>query len=104
MAAIGMLPGYRMARMRLRARGVVDLIFLVSIAVPGTVVAIGLIGLWNRPGLPGEIYRSMVIISIACVARFLPVAALILAAGIRQIAHSAEEAAEVAGAGWFHPV
>jgi iron(III) transport system permease protein len=99
--AIGMLLGYGMARMRMRARGVVELISLVSFAVPGTVVAIGLIGLWNRPGLPGEIYRSMAIIMIACIARFLPVAALILASGVRQIAHSAEEAAEVVGAGWL---
>lgn len=63
--------------------------------------SITLIGLWNRPGLPGQIYKRMVIIVIACIARFLPVAALILAAGVRQISHSAEEAAEVVGAGWL---
>jgi iron(III) transport system permease protein len=85
----------------MRARGVAELISLVSFAVPGTVIAIGLIGLWNRPGLPGVIYKSMVILMIACIARFLPVAALILAAGVRQISHSAEEAAEVVGAGWL---
>ena len=99
--AIGMLLGYGMARMRMRARGAVELISLVSFAVPGTVVAIGLIGLWNRHGLPGDIYNSMAIVVIAYVARFLPVAALILAAGVRQISHSAEEAAEVVGAGWL---
>jgi iron(III) transport system permease protein len=98
---IGMLLGYGMARMRMRARGLAELVALVSFAVPGTVVAIGLIGLWNRPGLPGHIYKSMAIIMIACVARFLPVAALILAAGVHQIPHSAEEAAEVVGAGWL---
>ncbi len=98
---IGMFLGYSMARAKLRARGVAELICLISFAVPGTVVAIGLIELWNRPGLPGDLYRSAAIIVIACVARFLPVAALILAAGIRQIPHSAEEAAEVVGAGWL---
>jgi len=99
--AIGTLLGYGIARMRMRARGVMELISLVSFAVPGTVIAIGLIGLWNRPGLPGDIYKSMAIIVIACIARFLPVAALILAAGVRQIPQSAEEAAEVVGAGWL---
>jgi iron(III) transport system permease protein len=99
--AIGMLLGYAMARMRMRARGLLELVALISFAVPGTVVAVGLIGVWNRPGLPGEIYRSMAIIMIACVARFLPVAALILAAGVRQIPDSAEQAAEVVGAGWL---
>jgi iron(III) transport system permease protein len=99
--AIGTLLGYGMARMRMRARGVVELIALVSFAVPGTVIAIGLIGLWNRPGLPGDIYKSMAIIIIACVARFLPVAALILGAGVRQVPHSSEEAAEVVGASWL---
>ncbi|HYK87548.1 MAG TPA: iron ABC transporter permease [Acidobacteriota bacterium] len=98
---IGAILGYCVARMSKKARISAELVSLVSFAVPGTVVAIGLIGLWNRPGLPGDLYKSMVIIVIACVARFLPLATLILAAGVRQIPPSTEEAAEVAGAGWF---
>jgi ABC-type Fe3+ transport system permease subunit len=77
-----------------------DLIFILLFAVPSTVVGIGLIGLWNRPGLLGEIYTSPMIILIVYLARFVPVAALILAASVAQLSVSFEEAAEVAGASW----
>ena len=98
---LGSLVGYGRARSRTRLRDVLDLVFIVVFAVPSTVVGVGLIGLWNRPGLPGEVYKSMVIIVIAYLARFVPVAALILAASIRQLSPSFEEAAEVAGSGWL---
>ncbi|HEX9424596.1 MAG TPA: ABC transporter permease subunit, partial [Pyrinomonadaceae bacterium] len=73
----------------------------VTFAVPSTVVGIGLIRLWNRPGLPGDVYKSMAIIVIAYLARFVPVGALILAASLRQIPISFEEAADVGGASWL---
>jgi iron(III) transport system permease protein len=99
--ALGVLLGYGRARGRTRWREVIDLAFIVTFAVPSTVVGIGLINLWNRPGLPGEVYKSMAIIVIAYLARFVPVAALVLAASVRQIPISSEEAAEVAGASWL---
>lgn len=98
--ALGLVLGYGRARARTRFRGLYDLAFLIIFAVPSTVVGVGIIGLWNRPGLPGEIYASPAIIVVAYLARFVPVAALILAAGARQVPASFEEAAEVAGAGW----
>ncbi len=92
--------GYWRGRAKTRWRGVFDLVLLVIFAVPSTVLGIGLIGLWNRPGLFGEIYTSQAIIIIAYIARFVTVAALILATSVRQIPESFEEAAEVAGGGW----
>jgi iron(III) transport system permease protein len=77
-----------------------DFVVIVLFAAPSTVIGVGLIGLWNRPGPFGEIYRSPLIIVIAYLARFVSVAALMLAAAIRQVPASMEEAAEVAGAGW----
>ena len=44
--------------------------------------------------------KSPLIIVVAYLARFVPVAALILAAAVRQTPTSLEEAAEVAGASW----
>ncbi|MBA3514188.1 MAG: iron ABC transporter permease [Pyrinomonadaceae bacterium] len=99
--ALAVLLGYGQARARTRLRGLVDLVFIVVFAVPSTVVGIGLINLWNRPGLPGEVYKSTAIIVIAYLARFVPVGALILAASVRQMPVSSEESAEVAGAGWL---
>ena len=98
--ALGLVLGYGRARARTRFRGLYDLAFLIIFAVPSTVVGVGIIGLWNRPGLPGEIYASPVIVVVAYLARFVPVAALILAAGARQVPAAFEEAAEVSGAGW----
>ncbi|MGI9165728.1 MAG: ABC transporter permease [Pyrinomonadaceae bacterium] len=92
--------GYWRGRVRTRWRGVFDLVLLVIFAVPSTVLGVGLIGLWNRPGPLGEIYTSHAIIIIAYIARFVTVAALILAASVRQIPESFEEAADVAGASW----
>ena len=92
--------GYWRGRARTRWRGLFDLVLLVIFAVPSTVLGVGLIGLWNRPGFFTEIYTSQVIIVIAYVARFVTVAALILAASVRQIPASFEEAAEVAGGSW----
>jgi len=85
----------------MRLRGLVDLILIVIFAVPSTVVGIGLISLWNRPGLIGEVYNSLAIIIIAYLARFVPVATLIMAASVRQLPISSEEAADVAGASWL---
>jgi iron(III) transport system permease protein len=98
--ALSALLGYGIGRAPTRLRTMVELALLVVFAVPSTVVGIGLIDLWNRPGLPGEIYKSPLIILIGYLARFVPVAALILAANVRQTPLSLEEAAAVAGAPW----
>ncbi|MBA3356990.1 MAG: iron ABC transporter permease [Pyrinomonadaceae bacterium] len=92
--------GYWRGQERTRWRSVFDLFLLVIFAVPSTVLGVGLIGLWNRPGLLGGIYTSQGIIIIGYIARFVTVAALILAASVRQIPKSFEEAAEVAGGSW----
>jgi iron(III) transport system permease protein len=97
---VGVVLGYGRARARTRMGRLSDLALIVLFAAPSTVIGVGLIGLWNRPGLPGEIYRSPFIIVIAYLARFVSVAALMLAAAVRQVPPSLEEAAEVAGASW----
>jgi len=97
---LGLLLGYSRARAQTRLGTFADLVFVVLFAAPSTVIGVGLIGLWNRPGPLGEIYRSPVIIAVAYLARFVSVAALMLAAATRQVPASLEGAAEVAGASW----
>lgn len=99
--ALAVLLGYGRARSGARLRGLIDILFIVIFAVPSTVVGVGLIGLWNRPGLLGVVYTSQAIIVVAYLARFVPVAALMLAANVQQIPVSVEEAAEVGGANWW---
>ncbi|MCA1605893.1 MAG: iron ABC transporter permease [Acidobacteria bacterium] len=98
--ALAVVLGYGRARARSRVRTFLDPGFILLFAVPSTVVGVGIIGLWNRHGAMGQIYSSQWIIVIAYIARFVPVAVLMLAASVRQISTSSEEAAELAGASW----
>lgn len=70
---------------RLRMRGQIWwLLVVASIAVPGPLIGIGLISIWNRPifsGLQGT--ELMPIIAMLC--RFTPLAALVLFAFLRRI-------------------
>jgi iron(III) transport system permease protein len=80
--ALAMLPGHARARIKSRWRAhLADLVFITVFAAPETVVGVGLIGLWNKPGIPGTVYTSPIIVLLTYLARFTPVAALILAAG-----------------------
>ncbi|HVI72384.1 MAG TPA: iron ABC transporter permease [Pyrinomonadaceae bacterium] len=97
---LAVVLGYGRARARSRVRMFFDPTLILLFAVPSTVVGIGIIGLWNRDGVMGQVYSSQWIIVVVYIARFSPVAALMLAAGIRQISTSSEHAAEIAGASW----
>ena len=93
--------GYARARARGRLGQLADVLFVVAFAVPSTIVGVGLIGLWNRPGLPGVFYGTDVMFVLGYLARFVPVAALAIAATTRYVPVSHEEAAAVSGAGWL---
>uniref|UniRef100_UPI001FAF2A05 ABC transporter permease n=1 Tax=Geotalea sp. SG265 TaxID=2922867 RepID=UPI001FAF2A05 len=64
-ALIAAMLGYGAARSSGRIHDFADIAFLVTFAVPGTVVGIGLINIWNRPGLPSIVYQSLFIILVA---------------------------------------
>ena len=77
-----------------------DVVFVTLFAVPSTILGVGLISFWNRPGPLGFLYGTNVMFLLATLGRFLPLAALILAAVARYVPLSHEEAAAVNGAGW----
>jgi iron(III) transport system permease protein len=93
--------GYARARAGTRIGRIADALFIVVFAVPGTMVGVGLIGLWNRPGVMGAVYGTDAMFLLGYLARFVPVAALAVAAAIRYVPTSHEEAASVSGAGWL---
>jgi len=93
--------GYARARARGHLGRLADVLFVVAFAVPSPIVGVGLIGIWNRPGLVGTLYGTDVMFILGYLARFVPVAALIIAATTRSVPVSHEEAAAVGGAGWF---
>jgi len=93
--------GYARARAPRRIGQLADVLLVVVFAVPSTIVGVGLIGLWNRPGVLGTAYGTDAMFLLAYMARFVPVAALALAASLRYVPVSHEEAAAIAGAGWL---
>jgi iron(III) transport system permease protein len=84
-----------------RTGGLTDAVFVVLFAIPSTVVGVGLIGVWNMPGVLGNVYGTNVMFLFAYLARFLPVAALMLSASARYVPVAHEEAAALSGASWI---
>jgi iron(III) transport system permease protein len=99
-AGLGLLLGYWRARTQARWRALADVLWILLFTLPGTVLGIGMVQLWNRPGL-APVYGTWAVLLLGLVARFAPVSALLLAAGVRQIAPSLEEAAVVHGSQWW---
>lgn len=102
--AIGATLGYARARASSRIGRVADITWVVLFAVPSTITGVALIGLWNRASFPGVVYGTFGMFVLVYLARFIPVAALIVAAGVRQIPVSHEEAGAVGGAGWLRTI
>lgn len=96
--------GYARARAHGRLGQLADVLFVVAFAVPSTIVGVGLIGLWNRPGLVGTLYGTDTMFILGYLARFVPVAALAIAATTRYVPVPHEEAAAVSGAGWLRTI
>ena len=93
--------GYARARAGRRIGQAADILFIVLFAVPSTIVGVGLIGLWNRAGLLGAVYGTDGMLLLGYLARFVPTAALALAASIRYVPTSHEEASAINGARWI---
>lgn len=97
---LSLILGYRLGRVQRTVAHRLEAGLVALFAVPGTIVGVGLIDLWNRPGVFGLIYGTPLIVVIAYLARFIPAAILIIGAAVRRVPRSTEEAAAVAGAGW----
>lgn len=99
--AVAVWLGYARARAGRRLGLLADVVFVSAFAVPSTIVGVGLIALWNRPGPAGVVYGTVGMFLLAHLARFVPVAALVLAASVRYVSISQEEAAAAGGAAWL---
>jgi ABC-type Fe3+ transport system permease subunit len=99
--ALAVWIGYAQARMHRRSRLTLQALLVLLFATPSTIVGVGLIGVWNRPGIAGALYGTDAMFLLAYLARLVPVAVLILAASAQTVSVSQEEAAAVSGAGWI---
>jgi iron(III) transport system permease protein len=97
----GAALGYAAARTWARLGATADVLLLALLAVPSTVVGVGLVALFNRAELGLDLYGTHTMLVVASLARFLPLAALSMGSAMHSIPRSQEEAAVTAGAGWF---
>ncbi len=100
---LGFFTGYLIQTRGLRCWRSVDSLTLFLFALPGTVIGIGLISLWNRPWT-NFIYSTPMIVILGYLAKYTALTSRISVTQLAQIPPSMEEAARIAGAGWFRRI
>jgi len=97
---LGFFTGYLIQTKALRCWRSVDSLTILLFALPSTVIGIGLISLWNT-SWTNFIYSTPMIIILGYLAKYTALTSRISVTQLAQIPSSMEEAAQVAGAGWF---
>jgi iron(III) transport system permease protein len=103
MTFFGFFIGYLVHTKALAVWRVADAVTIFLFALPGTVIGISLISLWNTPWT-NIVYATPLIVIFGLLAKYTALAGKISAVWLAQIPSSMEEAAQVAGAGWFRRV
>jgi iron(III) transport system permease protein len=97
---LGFLCGYLVHNRTLPWWRSVDALALFLFTLPGTVIGIGLISLWNRPAT-NAIYATPAIIILGYLAQYTLLPMRMMAASLQRIPPSLERAAQLSGASWF---
>src|SRR5690606_15833548 len=96
---LGALSAYAVVKTRMRGRQALDILTILPNALPGIVVAVGLILAWNQPWLPVTPYNTALILLLAYCCILLPQPVRYATAAFHQVGDNLEAAARVAGAG-----
>ncbi|GAA5236048.1 iron ABC transporter permease [Verticiella sediminum] len=96
--ALGALIAYCVVTARVRGSGLIDALSLLPNTMPGIVVAVGLILVWNQRWWPATPYNTWVILVLAYSCLLLPITVRYANAALRQIGPGLEAAARVHGA------
>jgi len=100
---LGFFLAYILQRRALAGWWWLDALTLFLFTLPGAIIGIGLIALWNRPST-NWVYSSPALLIMGLVAQYAALGTRTILAGFSQLPLSLEEAAEIAGAGWFRRV
>jgi len=100
LTVLGFFLGYLIQTKALRYWRSLDSLTIFLFALPSTVIGIGLISLWNT-SWTNWIYGTPIIIILGYLAKYTALTSRISVSQLAQIPPSMEEAAQVAGAGWF---
>lgn len=95
---LGALVAYCSVRLRSSTAQALDMLSVLPNAVPGIVVAVGLILAWNQPWLPITPYNTWVILLLAYACLLLPYPIRYAHAALQQVSVHLESAARVHGA------
>ncbi|MFC5386336.1 ABC transporter permease [Aquamicrobium segne] len=95
---LGALSAYAVVKSKMRGRGVLDVLTILPNALPGIVVAVGLILAWNQPWLPITPYNTALILLLAYCCILLPQPVRYATAAFHQLGDNLEAAARVFGA------
>ena len=100
---LGSLIAYIVVKTRTRGRYLIEIISNMPYALPGTVVAVGMILAWLKPVpfLGFRLYNTIWILLIAYIARYLAYGVRTTSSSLSQVHESLEEAARISGAGWI---
>ncbi len=96
---MGFFLAYLIHRRAIAAWRWADAATIFLFTLPGTVIGIGIVALWNRPST-NWIYSTPAILVTAYFAQYVALGTRTILAGFAQAPSDMEEAAEVAGAGW----
>lgn len=95
---LGFLAAWLVVVRRIRGAAVIDALSLLPAALPGVVVGVGLILLWNQPFWPVTPYNSWAILLISYCCLLLPWPVRYVGSALKQLGGNLEPAARVHGA------
>ncbi|WP_119309018.1 ABC transporter permease [Cohaesibacter haloalkalitolerans] len=95
----GAITAYSVVKGRGRFRLFLDALSITPNALPGVVVAVGIILAWNQPWLPVTPYNTPFILLLAYVCILLPQPVRYATASLHQLGDNLESAARVCGSG-----
>lgn len=98
---LGLLASWLVVVQKIKGRGVIDALSLMPAALPGVVVGVGLILLWNQPFWTISPYNSWVILLLSYCCLLLPWPVRYVGSALRQLGGNLEPAARVHGASAF---
>lgn len=98
---LGLLASWLVVVQKIKGRGVIDALSLMPAALPGVVVGVGLILLWNQPIWTISPYNSWVILLLSYCCLLLPWPVRYVGSALRQLGGNLEPAARVHGASAF---
>ena len=96
---LSLVISHIVARTRLKARHLLELLATLPVGIPAVVFAVAL--LWSYIFLPLPIYGTMWMLLIAYVSHYIPFGVRAASAGLAQISPELEESARIHGASWL---